>query len=1002
MHMKSVMKKGSLGFMAVAMMLLLGACGKNADQHGNTEADQPVNTEEKIIATDYSDDSNWIAHPENGTKPVDTIYLYPTAFIDASEGAAVICDVDDESMRQMAQGHYDSQATVYEESTNVYAPYYRQVNLAAVSGMPTDERDALSAGIPQTDVFAALDHYFAEDNEGRPFILAGHSQGSQMLTNVLSKYMGEHPEYLDRMVAAYVIGYSVTDDFLAENPHLKFAAGETDTGVIVSWNTEGPDNKEQDSFVILPGAQCINPLNWKRDDTYAGADLNIGARILNQDTGEYEAVPEAADAVIDLERGVIVTTTTAIEPVQAAGFGTDSFHNGDYSLYYYNLRENVEKRCKAYFATQLTGDGFTIRPLEGEATDYTEDDNWMLIDKLPEKDVDLFYIYPTVYDKEGGTDFAEIDDPLVRTLAQLVYSKTGSAIGELTNVYAPYYRQTNLSKASEMKYDEYTEFNMGLPRTDIYAALDEYFENYNEGRPFVLAGHSQGSCMIKIILGEYMQAHPEYLDRMIAAYAVGFSITEDWLLEHPYLKFAEGADDTGVIISWNAEGAGNKNAGETLIVREGAISINPITWTRSGEKADASRNLGSRTIDMEKALAGIKDGSVTTVDDMNALWETTVPGTADAQVDTERGTVICTTSDDFNENEDIFGPESFHSHDYDFYYVNIRENAKERIAAYLSKEDEKPVDYSVKESWYKLPEITKEADTFFIYPTVYCDFAEGAPDYAPLHDEMMMSGVEDVYHTQACVFEESTNLFIPYYRQANITAEIEAAEKDGDIQSSLEGHYPEFDINAALDYYFENYNEERPFIIAGHSQGAAMTRLVLKNYFGEHPEYYERMVAAYVIGYSITKEDLKEHPYLKFAEGGSDTGVIVSWNTEGSGNKNANNIVVLDGAISINPLNWKPDDTYASAQENLGSRVKDVKTGKIEYEDIGADARLDTNRGVVICNADYPFIGEMSAFDSAAIFGKESFHNGDYTFYFDNIKKNVADRINAYNTNGGN
>ena len=147
----------------------------------------------------------------------------------------------------------------------------------------------------------------------------------------------------------------------------------------------------------------------------------------------------------------------------------------------------------------------------------------MLLEKDPKEDVDLFYIYPTVYEKEGGSDFAEIDDTAVRILAQLVYSKTGSAIGEFTNVYAPYYRQTNLAKAAEMDYDEYTEWNMGLPRTDIYTALDEYFEKYNDGRPFILAGHSQGSCMIKIILGEYMQVHPEYLDRMIAAYAVGFA-----------------------------------------------------------------------------------------------------------------------------------------------------------------------------------------------------------------------------------------------------------------------------------------------------------------------------------------------------------------------------------------------------------------------------------------------------------------------------------------------
>ena len=161
------------------------------------------------------------------------------------------------------------------------------------------------------------------------------------------------------------------------------------------------------------------------------------------------------------------------------------------------------------------------------------------------------------------------------------------------------------------------------------------------------------------------------------------------------------------------------------------------------------------------------------------------------------------------------------------------------------------------------------------------------------------------------------------------------------------------------------------------------------------PEDYERMVAAYVLGYSITKEDLAENPHLKFAQGPDDTGVIVSWNIEGPGNKNEANIVVIDGAISINPLNWKRDDTYASAEKNLGSRVLIRDKGTYEYQDIGADAQIDLERGVVVCHADYPFIRPAQE-EFAGVFGPESFHNGDYTFFYNNIRENVAERIENY------
>lgn len=310
--------------------------------------------------------------------------------------------------------------------------------------------------------------------------------------------------------------------------------------------------------------------------------------------------------------------------------------------------------------------GFIIKPLVGTPMDYSDQGNWMYSESNGDKSVDLFYIYPTVIDDEKRPDID--DNAIARAIAKLAYGKTGSAFEESCNIFAPYYRQTNLKVAERLndgkKYEEYL---MKEQRTDIYAALDYYFEHWNNDHPFILAGHSQGAALTKIILGEYMQLHPEYLDRMIAAYVIGFSVDSEFLAEHPYLKFASGADDTGVIISWNTEGTGSADAGESLLVEEGAISINPISWRRDAVTASQTESLGSREIDSE-----------------TKNWKR-VPGVADATVNLERGTVVCTTSDDFNDNTELFGPESFHSHDYDFYYYDIQKNAWDRIAAYYSE-----------------------------------------------------------------------------------------------------------------------------------------------------------------------------------------------------------------------------------------------------------------------------------------------------------------------------
>ena len=296
------------------------------------------------------------------------------------------------------------------------------------------------------------------------------------------------------------------------------------------------------------------------------------------------------------------------------------------------------------------------------------------------------------------------------------------------------------------------------------------------------------------------------------------------------------------------------------------------------------------------------------------------------------------------------------------------------------------LDYSKAENWVERPtEATKPVDVFFIYPTV-TGFRDPV-QICEVTDSEMVAGAKFVRQVQTSVFEESCNIFMPFYRQISMP-------KPGTDYRFVTNYLSGFDATDALDYYLTNLNQGRPFILAGHSQGASVLIALLENYMTKHPEALKRMVAAYPIGFAVTKDWLAKTG-LKFAEGATDTGVIVSWNTEGPANLKEKNMTLAEGGISINPINWKRDDTYADVKENLGTLTVE---GKIVTPGL-ADARVDTVRGsVVVTTIANKELYAIPA-DGAVMFGPESYHLHDYGFFFNNMKQNVADRIKAFMEN---
>jgi hypothetical protein len=88
---------------------------------------------------DYSNRNNWVYLPERTDKEVDTFFVYPTVYINPAPDAPSIVPVEDEMYRAAVQGHFNEAPQAFVDLTNLYEPYYRQSNLAALAGLNKKE-----------------------------------------------------------------------------------------------------------------------------------------------------------------------------------------------------------------------------------------------------------------------------------------------------------------------------------------------------------------------------------------------------------------------------------------------------------------------------------------------------------------------------------------------------------------------------------------------------------------------------------------------------------------------------------------------------------------------------------------------------------------------------------------------------------------------------------------------------------------------------------------------
>ena len=257
--------------------------------------------------------------------------------------------MDDAESKASFLGATNMEKGIYDESGRFFAPYYRQAGLN-VYALPEEEREPYLA-LAYEDVRSAFSYYLEHYNDSRPIVLAGFSQGADMCIRLLKDFFDDE-EINSLLVACYAIGWRITEEELEEYPHLRFAAGENDTGVIIAFNSEAED--VTDSLLIPAGTRtlAINPLNWETDGTPAGKEENLGACFTDYSGEIVSEIPQLTGAYIDPERGALKVPDVSPDdyPPGLDIFSEGVYHLYDYQFFYRNLQENVGARVNAYLA----------------------------------------------------------------------------------------------------------------------------------------------------------------------------------------------------------------------------------------------------------------------------------------------------------------------------------------------------------------------------------------------------------------------------------------------------------------------------------------------------------------------------------------------------------------------------------------------------------------------------------------------------------------------------
>ena len=317
----------------------------------------------------------------------------------------------------------------------------------------------------------------------------------------------------------------------------------------------------------------------------------------------------------------------------------------------------------------------------------------------------------------------------------------------------------------------------------------------------------------------------------------------------------------------------------------------------------------------------------------------------------------------------------------------------QKLPDFKAEDQPEAPDYFLKKNWSALPfrvdaadvipkdeewinDSEKKVDVFYLYPTIY---QKGKTWNADVNNKSLNRSIDKFpVKFQASVFNHVARVYVPRYRQS--IAKVWDDPQAPNHKASLDLAYE--DIKNAFEHYLKYYNNDRPIIIASHSQGSYLAIKLLQDYF-QNTQMKNKLVAAYVVGYGIEKDYFSN---LSPCKEEKDIFCYLTWASFRHDYDKEKRVGKLDHLlyenVCINPISWNQSREFVAADNSDGGIML-----KIKRKEKRKNSAQISEHNMLLVKTKYPLV-RLPFY--------KSYHILDYNLFWFDIRKNAAARVKHY------